>query len=136
MRKTLLPLLIGFSATPLAALAQFGGTSTSSSSSSSSSGGSSFVTTAPNPLPFTSIPEFLCRGAYALFWFSLPLAVLAVLIAAVLLITSSGNPQRLQRAKDALLFAIIGWVVVLLSGALGMVIANFLGAQPGGFGRC
>lgn len=95
-----------------------------------------FETTVPNPLPFTSIPQFLCQAAYALFWVALPVSVIAILIAAILYLTSAGNPQRINRAKDALLFSIVGWAAVLMSGAAGMLIARLLGATTTNFGKC
>jgi len=65
----------------------------------------------------------------AVFWIALALAVLMFLIAAFFFMTAAGDPTRLKRAKDALLWALIGVAVVIVSGGLASVICNVLGGK-------
>ncbi len=45
-------------------------------------------------------------------------AVLVIVIAGILLVTSSGNPERVKTARFAILAAVIGLVVVLMAAAI------------------
>lgn len=46
------------------------------------------------------------------------IAVLIIVIAGFLYVTSAGNPERVKRAKDALIGAVIGLVVIVLAFAI------------------
>ncbi len=45
-------------------------------------------------------------------------AVIFIIIAGIQYITSAGNPERAKRAKDTILYAIIGLVVALFATAI------------------
>ena len=53
--------------------------------------------------------------------------VLLVVYAGYLLMSSQGNPDKLKEGKDIITNAIIGFVVVLLSVAILILISNTLG---------
>jgi hypothetical protein len=59
------------------------------------------------------------------------LAVLMVIYGGVLYITASGDPQKADKGKKIIMYAIIGIVIILLSFAL---INTVLGAALGGTG--
>lgn len=91
----------------------------------------------PNPLdPITSFPGLICLFARVVFWFALPLALLALLFAALLFMTSGGNEQKLRQAKEALFYAIIGWGIVIIAQAIALVIVTFVGGKPVSFTQC
>ncbi len=57
------------------------------------------------------------------------IAVLFIVIGGVKLVTSAGNPKRLEDAKKTLTYAIIGLIAVLLSTVILNIIAgDFVGA--------
>lgn len=62
---------------------------------------------------------------------AVPLGVISVVILVVyagyLLTSSQGNPDKLKEGKDIITNAIIGFVVVLLSVAILILISNTLG---------
>lgn len=51
-------------------------------------------------------------------------AVLAVMYAGVLYITSQGDPEKVGKAKKALLWAIVGVIIIVLSYAIVIMINN------------
>ena len=54
-----------------------------------------------------------------------PLAAVMVIIAGILYATSAGNPERIQQAKDFLIYAIIGVIIVLIAQAVITTIEGF-----------
>jgi hypothetical protein len=62
---------------------------------------------------------------------AIPLGVIAVVLLLVyggyVLMTSQGNPDKLQEGKQIITNAIIGFVVVLLCTAILLIISNSLG---------
>jgi hypothetical protein len=65
--------------------------------------------------------------------FAIPLAVFSVFIllafAAFQLMTSQGNPDKLKEGKEVITNAIIGFVFILLSVAILMLISNIFGIK-------
>lgn len=62
-----------------------------------------------------------------------PVAVIAVVLLLVyggfMMMTSQGNPDKLQEAKQVITNAIIGFVVILLCVAILLLISNTLGLK-------
>lgn len=56
-------------------------------------------------------------------------AVLLVVYGGYMLMSSQGNPDKLQEAKGVITNAIIGLLVVLLSAAILLLISNSLGLE-------
>ncbi len=76
------------------------------------------------PTTMTSLPQLLSYIKNFLLGFSGALAVLFLVIGGIEMITSGGNPKRLETAKKTLTFAIIGLVAVLLSSVILQLIAG------------
>ena len=127
MRKTLLPLLIGFSATPLAALAQFGGTTTGGTTTGGTTGGP--PTTLPNPTVTTTDAfwNLLCTGVLWFFGIVIIIAFVMLLVAAVNFMTAGGDEAKVETARRMLLYGVIGVAVALLARAILLVVANLFG---------
>lgn len=61
----------------------------------------------------------------AIYFWAGVIAVIVIIIAGFLYVTSAGNAQQIARAKNAILSAVIGLVVVLLAFAItGIVIGG------------
>ncbi len=83
----------------------------------------------------TTILSYLRRTKNYLLGFAGGIAILFIIIGAVQMITSSGNPQRLETAKKTLTYAVIGLLAVLLSSViLGVIMGDFLPAVFNGSG--
>lgn len=100
---------------------------TGTSSSTSCSPGAVCL---PNPLQANSILE-LIQGIIGFMWvLAAPISVIMMIYAAFLFMTSAGDPTKLKQAKQALLYTVIGIVIVLISlGGVALIqdILNRLG---------
>ncbi|MFZ2253085.1 MAG: pilin [Minisyncoccia bacterium] len=66
-----------------------------------------------NPLKSQDIPEFLLKIIDVLLVFALPLIILYIMYAGYLFVTAAGNAEKVTGAKNALLWSIVGGVIVL-----------------------
>lgn len=80
----------------------------------------------PNPLKADTFEElvnaiigFITKLAFAV-------APIMILIAGFLFVTGGGNPGSLQRAKNIILYTVIGLAVILLAGSLIKIIEDLL----------
>ena len=137
MRKTLLPLLIGFSATPLAALAQFGGSTTGGTTTGGTTTGGP-----PTVIPTSTITstsafwQLLCTGVLWFFGIVIIIAFVMLLVAAVTFMTAGGNEEKVNQARSMLTYGIIGIAVALLARAILQVVASLFGIDFGGLFGC
>ncbi len=98
-----------------------------------SSGGSGGTVTLPNPLGggtggscgFTCVAD---RIINLLFNIAIPLTAIMVLWGGFQMMTSSGDPEKFGKAQKTLLYAAIGFAVVLLARSVVPLIRNILGA--------
>ncbi len=73
----------------------------------------------PNPLCYTSIVEIVENIIRYIWYLSWVLVPLVVLIGAFYILTSGGNPNRLEKGKKWVIYAIVGFLIVL--GAKGII---------------
>ena len=79
--------------------------------------------------------ELSCIGAIfvnivnALFYFAGAAVLFIIIYGGYLFVTSSGNPQQVERAKHTLTYAILGLGVILLSWVILRVIAEVTGSS-------
>ena len=59
------------------------------------------------------------------FWASV-IAVIVIIAAGFFYVTSNGNPQQVTRAKNAILGAVVGFIVVLLAFAITSIVVGGL----------
>jgi len=63
--------------------------------------------------------EDLIRNAISiLIWVAGIASVIVIVVGGIMLITSSGNPDSTRKAKNAILYAIIGLIIALLAFAI------------------
>jgi hypothetical protein len=91
------------------------GVSTGGSGGGVSTGGSGSPGSASlvNPLKSGSVTELLLKIIDVLIIFLTPIIVLAIMYAGFLFVTAAGNPGKIETARTALLWAIVGGVIVL-----------------------
>lgn len=97
---------------------QSGGGGTPGGGGTVGSGGSA---TLDNPLKFKTLGEFLLGAADAFLSIGVIVAVFGILYAGFLFVMAQGNEQKLQRAKSAFLWSVVGLAVIV--GALVLVTA-------------
>lgn len=110
--------------------------SANSSSSSSSSGYSSTTSTSAsgsgtvglvNPLGASSFSEIMGAIATWLRNIALVLAPLMIVIGGIMFILAQGDPGKVTKAKQLILWSAIGLIVVLLAQSLTSILKGFIG---------
>lgn len=66
-----------------------------------------------NPLQFNTISGFLDAMLGALVTIATPIVVLMLVYSGFLFVSAQGNPEKLEKAKKAIVWTIIGAVIVL-----------------------
>ncbi len=87
-----------------------------------------FAQTLTNPLKSNSIEEFLLKIIDILLIFALPLIILYIMYAGYLFVTAQGNPGKVTEARTALLWAVVGGVIVFGAKIIVTVVQNTAGA--------
>jgi len=80
----------------------------------------------PNPLKIKTVGELLEAIIKWLFWIALPLSVIFILYAAYLFITSGGKPEIIKKAKNTLIYTLIGFAIILLANSIPYLINEIL----------
>lgn len=79
-----------------------------------------------NPLVWNDIIAFIWGAIMYLFGHAIVLVVLFLLIGAYVLATSGGSPQKIKLGKDIIIWAIIGYVIMLLARGIINFIWDFI----------
>jgi hypothetical protein len=80
----------------------------------------------PNPLGCPDVGCVLRRIADFLLVIATPILTIMVLWAGFLFLTSAGNPQKVADARKALLWAVIGFAIVLINWGFASIIQEIL----------
>ena len=83
--------------------------------------------TITNPLDATTFQELIDSIISFIFYIGLALAPLMIIIAAFYLLTSAGDPKRVETAKSIIMYTVIGLAIILLAKGLVAVIQQVLG---------
>lgn len=90
--------------------------------------GSVTAVTITNPLSVNSFVELLTRIAQKVGELIAILGTIMIIISGILFLISAGSPERITKAKTALMYAIIGIAVGLAATAISTTILNIIGA--------
>ncbi|MGC9598848.1 MAG: hypothetical protein ABSE18_00470 [Minisyncoccia bacterium] len=70
--------------------------------------------------PLTAVMNFI-------FTISIPICGIIILIGGFQMMTAAGDPEKFSTGKKTILYAVIGFVVVLLAGSVAKLIQSILG---------
>lgn len=84
--------------------------------------GDGVVIELPNPIAVGSMQDVLVAIINIVMVFAIPIIVFFIIYAGFLYVTARGNPETIGKAHRALLYAIIGGVLILGAEALSLVI--------------
>ncbi|MDD5568940.1 MAG: pilin [Candidatus Pacebacteria bacterium] len=83
----------------------------------------------PNPSPFGSIGELLDRIFDFLQDIALVVLPLMLVWAGIVFITAGGDPAKIKQAREIVLYAVIGFIIVFLAPAIVDTVSNLV-AEP------
>jgi Ni,Fe-hydrogenase I cytochrome b subunit len=66
----------------------------------------------------TSDKDVIKNALMPIYFWAGVLAVIIIIVAGFLYVTSSGNPQQITRAKNAIIGAVVGLIIVLVAFTL------------------
>lgn len=79
-----------------------------------------------NPLGVSTLAELAAKiTKFALVYVASPIAVGAVIYSGYLFMVSQGNPEQLKKARQALIYAISGAILIAVALGFGEVIRTF-----------
>jgi TRAP-type C4-dicarboxylate transport system permease small subunit len=81
-----------------------------------------------NPLAFPSITELLAAILNMVIVIATTIIVLFIIFAGFKYVTAQGNPQKLQEANRALIYGIIGGVIIIGAVAILQIVQNTVNA--------
>ncbi len=73
--------------------------------------------------------QILCKIGDWLIQIGAPVAVLMVLVGAFQIMTSGGEPEKLNKGKKTILWTVVGYGILLLGWGIAEIIANVLGGN-------
>lgn len=82
-----------------------------------------------NPLKANDFWELLANIINFLFYLSLPVAALMIVVAAFFFLGSAGEPEKITTAKNIIIYTIVGVIVLFLSMAIADALQNMLGVK-------
>jgi len=85
--------------------------------------------TLPNPISATSFTQVVANVTGFLFQIAVPLTAIMALVGGFQMITAGGDPEKFSKGRKTLMYAAIGFAVVILSGGVAAIIQNFLKPQ-------
>lgn len=81
-------------------------------------------TTIDNPIKSKTIVEFIRNILEGVVKIGMPIIVLAIIYCGFLFVSAQGKPEDIKKAKDALLYTLIGAAILLGSWAIAQLIAD------------
>ncbi len=85
----------------------------------------------PNPLKTTSVIDIIDRIMNFMFLISIPIAMIMLMYAGFIYITSAGDSKKTSTAGQIIMYALIGFCIVLLAKGIVYVVQDVLTGGSG-----
>ena len=82
--------------------------------------------TLPNPLSTNSFQQVVADITNFLLIIAVPLVAIMALVGGFQMMTAAGNPEKFNSGRKTLMYAVIGFAVVILAGGIAQIIKNLL----------
>jgi hypothetical protein len=79
-----------------------------------------------NPIAFQSIQSLLLAILNVVMIMAVPIVVFFIIYAGFLYVTAKGNPEQLKLASKALMYAVIGGVIIVGSFAITEIVSSLV----------
>lgn len=84
--------------------------------------------TLPNPLGLENISQIINNIAYYLsVYIAPPIVTIMILFAAFQILTAGENPEKIKTAKQIILWACVGYAIILISWGIASIVQELLG---------
>jgi len=83
----------------------------------------------PNPLKTNSIAELIDRIISYVIGIATVIFPLIIIFGAFQFLTAGGDMEKITTARKTLMYAIIGYILILISKGITMIVADLLGAK-------
>ena len=93
-------------------------------------GGGAGSVEVPNPLSSTDIVSILRNIAGFLMFIAAPIVIIMIIWAGFLIMGSGGDETKIKSGKSTLIYAVVGYGVILISWGVLTLIRELLGANP------
>ena len=77
-----------------------------------------------NPVPYETVNDFIKALLTGILKIGIPLVALAIIYCGFLFVAARGNPEKITKARDALMYTLIGAAILLGAWAIATLIAN------------
>jgi len=84
-----------------------------------------------NPIEATTTAELVDNIAGFIFKIAVVIVPLIILIGAFFIVTAAGDPKKIDQGKKLIIWAIIGFAIILFSKGIVVMIKQILGIQGG-----
>ena len=84
-----------------------------------------------NPIEATTTAELVDNIADFIFKIAVVIVPLIILIGTFFIVTSAGDPKKIDQGKRLIIWAIIGFAIILFSKGIVVMIRQILGIQGG-----
>lgn len=85
----------------------------------------------PNPLGSSDIMVIINNILNYLIYISVPIFAMMILIGGFQILTARDNPQKIQSGRSTIMYAAIGFVIILISKGVALILLTVLGASTG-----
>jgi hypothetical protein len=92
-------------------------------------GGGGITVTITSPTKWKSLQEMINAITSFLYAFSLVVVPLMIIIAGFFFVTAAGDPKKIEDAKRIILYALIGFIIILLAKGIISVLEQTLGSK-------
>ncbi|HEX4104177.1 MAG TPA: hypothetical protein VHZ04_01715 [Candidatus Paceibacterota bacterium] len=82
----------------------------------------------------TGTAGIICTIINWIFWLLIVLTIIFVLVAAFRYLTAAGDPEKVKKAGQTLLYAAIAVIVALIAKGLPLLVSSFIGGGLSGVG--
>lgn len=80
-----------------------------------------------NPLGTTSIIQVINNVLNYLIYISVPILAIMILVGGFQILTSRDNPEKIKSGKTTITYAVIGFVIVLISKGVALILLKIMG---------
>jgi len=80
-----------------------------------------------NPLGTTSIVQIINNVLNYLIFISVPILAIMILVGGFQILTARDNPEKIGNGRKTIMYAVIGFIIILISKGVALIILKIMG---------